>query len=79
MSDQNTKDGRECYLNEPGDTRAWFENQWRLWPARVDEDRTCNISFHYGGILAYREVHKRNPKVSPYLKTHIDMLDEFRK
>ena len=73
MSDTNETEGRECW-SKP-EYRGWFERQWFAWPKRVDERYTTNISFLYGGWLAYRDMFGCELVVSRDLRSHFDYLD----
>lgn len=74
MSDESREDGRSCYAD--GDSRDWFERQWAAWPTRVDQRYTTNISFLYGGVLAFRAEHGRDPKMSRDFASHVKWHDQ---
>lgn len=71
----NVAEGKSCYLEDP-DTRQWFIKQWKHWPTRVDERYTTNISFLYGGILAYRELTGLEPEVSEDYSYSVKWMDD---
>lgn len=75
MSDTNRSEGKDCYATGDAETRAWFEEQWSRWPTRVHNDRTTNISFLHGGVLAFREIHDREPELSRQFAGHVAYLD----
>lgn len=72
---ENISEGRSLYL-EDKDSRPWFVKQWKHWPTRVDERYTTNISFLYGGILAYRELTNLEPEVSKEYAYCVEWLDD---
>jgi len=74
VSEANIHDGRSCYLDDEA-SRPWFERQWSIWPVRADNELTTNISFHYGGVLAYRELHKREPALSDDFRSCVEWHD----
>ncbi|HIV77305.1 MAG TPA: hypothetical protein H9899_07255 [Candidatus Sphingomonas excrementigallinarum] len=76
MSDQNRAEGKDHYATGDAETRAWFEDQWKRWPTRVHQERTTNISFHHGGVLAFREIHGRDPELSRDFRGHVAWLDK---
>lgn len=73
----NRTDGRSTYLVGEGDTRDWFERQWRAWPERVDQRLTTNIQFLYGAVLAFRAEHNREPELSASLAYHVRSHDRL--
>jgi hypothetical protein len=75
MSDENQADGKRCYEEGDEETRAWFERQWTMWPRRADERHTTNLSFHYGGVLAFREANGRDPKMSRDFLSNVEWHD----
>lgn len=75
MSAQNRADGQKCYATGDAEIRAWFEHQWEIWPDRAHYDRTTNLSFHRGGVLAFREMHGRDPKMSRDFQSNVQWLD----
>lgn len=81
MSD-NKADGQKCYedavRNEDTKTLAWFDRQWGMWPTRADPNSTTNISFLYGGMIAYEISTGERPPMSHDLKTCFNYLDKFR-
>ena len=76
MSTENEREGYDLYVDASPNVRGWFEAQWRIWPRRVDERHTTNLSFHYGAIRAYRKEHRQEPVVSSDLRSNINYLDE---
>jgi len=76
MSDDNRRDGILLYLNGDAETQAWFEKQWRIWPKRADEQRTTNMSFHYGGVLSYRAMRGRDPMMSRDFASNVAWIDQ---
>lgn len=76
MSDDNRNTGQLLYASGDAETRDWFERQWAAWPARVDPRLTTNLSFHYGGVVAYRIEHDRDPEMSAEFKSNIKFLEE---
>ena len=76
MSDINESEGWICFRNEP-DTRAWFREQWKRWPERVDERYTTNISFLYGALMAFRHLHKSDPPISRAFREQVEWLDNY--
>lgn len=74
----NITDGSNCYNEGDAETKDWFERQWKYWPVRVDERHTTNISFLYGGLLAYREEHGKDPRVSIDFASHVRWHDKHR-
>lgn len=79
MSDQNQTEGQEHYSSGDDKTKEWFHTQWKIWPKRADERFTTNMSFHYGGVLAYREEHKQEPPMSEQFKSCVAQLDRYKK
>lgn len=75
MSDDNRLDGQYCYAAGDSETREWFHRQWKIWPRRADDRLTTNIGFHYGGVLAFRIEHGRDPEMSRDFKSHVDWHD----
>jgi len=75
MSLERNDDGYVHYRDDT-DSRAWFEAQWRIWPKRADERYTTNISFHYGGVRAFREFHGREPELSREFSSHVAWHDK---
>lgn len=75
MSEGNQTDGLSFYASCDMEAREWFARQWRIWPKRADEANTTNISFLYGGVLAYREEHGRDPDMSADYRSHVAYLD----
>lgn len=75
MSDDNRTDGAELYRNGDAATREWFERQWSIWPARADSAKTTNLSFHHGGVHAFREAHGREPTMSRSFRDNVEWLD----
>lgn len=76
MSDTNRMQGRECYAKSDAERRAWFEYQWKIWPIRAHDARTTNLSYHHGGVQAYREIHGSDPAMSDSLAENIAFLDK---
>lgn len=76
MSDENRTEGRACYAAGDAKLRSWFERQWAIWPARADQHRTTNLSFHHGGVLAFREIHGCDPAMSRELKSNVEWFDK---
>lgn len=77
MSDQNLIEGRNCYATGAPEQRAWFERQWRIWPERADQRYTTNLSFHHGGVQAFRAEHGREPAMSRDFRSNVEWLDRF--
>jgi len=75
VSDDNQADGTSEYTYGGSETQAWFERQWLIWPKRADERFTTNISFHYGGVLAFRKVKGRDPAMSADFASHVAWHD----
>ena len=75
MSDENQAEGQGLYRTGDPEMRGWFECQWRIWPRRADEKFTTNLSFHYGGVLAFRELHSREPLLSDQFREHVEWMD----
>jgi len=75
MSDINQKEGHECYTLGSPSTRDWFLRQWAIWPERADKDKTTNISFHYGALIACREDGNVEPTLSPQFRTNVEWFD----
>ncbi|WP_426261542.1 hypothetical protein [Sphingomonas sp. DC1100-1] len=75
MSEATQFEGAENYAASGPADRLWFELQWREWPHRVNDDRTTNISFHYGGVQAYRKIHGSDPAMSTDFRSHVEWLD----
>ena len=75
----NVRDGIECFntafWNRDSDTISWFEDQWKIWPKRARAENTTNISFLYGGLLAYRVFNIAEPELSSEYKTHVEWMD----
>lgn len=67
-------EGKQCYLKD-STTHAWFSDQWQAWPERVNEQFTTNISFLYGGVLAYRELFDKEPILSKEFIVHVNYFD----
>lgn len=79
MSDKNQREGTYFYDQGDAETRAWFEKQWQRWPERVDQRLTTNLSFHYGGIRAYRDLNEgHNPPMSSELGACVARLDSYQ-
>lgn len=76
MSEDNRNQGRSLYATGDAETRAWFECQWAIWPTRADERFTTNLSFHHGGVIAYREEHGRSPEMSRQFRENAAYLDK---
>lgn len=79
MSVDNETDGYTLYKEGNNDTNAWFHEQWKKWPTRVNPANTTNLSFLYGGIRAYRELNNKDPEISKDLASNIKFLDKYRK
>lgn len=77
MSDENCTDGKDCYSNGDAETCVWFERQWQIWPTRAHPDRTTNLSFHHGGVLAFREANGHDPKMSRDFASQVARLDRY--
>lgn len=75
MSEDNQTTGQYLYAAGDAETRAWFERQWAIWPDRADEKLTTNISFHYGGVQAYRIEHGKEPELSSQFASCIKAHD----
>lgn len=75
MSDDNRDTGQLFYAQGDRETRDWFERQWAAWPERVGPRLTTNLSFHYGGVVACRIEHERDPEMSAALKSNIQFLE----
>jgi len=75
VSKENQDDGLQCFAEGDSDTKGWFARQWKIWPKRADETKTTNLSFLYGGILAYRKAHQLQPEMSNDLRQNIEWLD----
>lgn len=73
----NKTDGFEFYCTCDASGRNWFAEQWKRWPERVDQENTTNIMFLYGGVLAYRGEHGRDPVMSDDYSVHVASLDHF--
>ncbi|GAM01722.1 hypothetical protein SP5_068_00900 [Sphingomonas parapaucimobilis NBRC 15100] len=71
----NRDEGREHYANSDDSTRLWFERQWAIWPERADERFTTNMSFHYGGVCAFREANGCDPVMSKDFASHVAWHD----
>ncbi len=67
--------GQSCYSLGDAETRSWFERQWGMWPIRADERLTTNVSFHYGGVVAFRMEHNKEPQMSRDFRSHVDWHD----
>lgn len=78
MTDKNRNDGYLVYKENGtiGD-RDWFHRQWTMWPKRADTRLTTNLSFHHGGVMAYREIHGTEPEMSLDMTPNIAVLDGF--
>lgn len=76
MSEDNRTTGQLLYAQGDAETRDWFERQWAAWPERVDPRLTTNLSFHYGGVVAYRIEHERDPPMSAAFKSNIQFLEK---
>lgn len=76
MSDGNREDGYNHWTNGGDEARDWFERQWRAWPKRVDERYTTNISFLYGGVLAYAAEHGEKPAMSDSFKSNVSYYEK---
>lgn len=77
MSEGNQREGQACYSIGDRETKDWFERQWAVWPERADPRLTTNLSFHYGGVLAYRIEHDgADPPMSSQFKSSIKFLEE---
>lgn len=75
MSGDNRADGKNCYAAGDAEIRSWFERQWKIWPNRADPERTTNLSFHHGGVQAFREVHGREPQMSGHFEVNVAYMD----
>lgn len=75
MSLTNRGEGQLCYATGNAETRAWFERQWMIWPERAHPERTTNLSFHHGGVQAFRAEHSREPEMSESLRSNIAYMD----
>jgi len=67
----NSAEGQCLYATADKKTREWFERQWKIWPERADKRLTTNISLHYGGVVAYRAEHDRDPEMSSDFRSHV--------
>ena len=76
MSEQNQAEGLAHFATADDDTRLWFIDQWSMWPRRADQRKTTNISFLYGGVLAYRARYKTDPAMSDDFRSHVDWHDK---
>lgn len=76
MSDKNREDGHLCYTIGNEEIRQWFEQQWRIWPVRHHQDKTTNLGFHYGGVLAYRKENQKDPSMSRDFASNVKWMDE---
>lgn len=72
----NRSDGQYLYAAGDQETKDWFQRQWKIWPKRADERLTTNLSFHYGGIRAYRIDHGTDPEMSKDLASNIAWFDK---
>ena len=72
----NAFKGQHLYSIGDAETRDWFHRQWKIWPKRADERLTTNISLHYGGVLAYRAEHDRDPEMSKDFASHVAWHDK---
>jgi len=79
MSTDNETDGYSLYKEGEEETLSWFHKQWKHWPTRVNPNNTTNLSFLYGGIRAYRELHDKEPELSEDLSSSIKYLDKYKK
>jgi hypothetical protein len=77
VSLENDTEGQYLYAAGDAETREWFHKQWRLWPKRADERFTTNISFHYGGVKAFRIEHGCDPKLSRDFAGCVGSLDRL--
>lgn len=69
-------EGRDHYINSPN-SRSWYHRQWKIWPERADDSYTTSLSFHYGGVMAYRELNEgKNPEMSGHLQANVEWLDK---
>lgn len=75
MSEDNRTQGQYLYAAGDAETRAWFERQWKIWPERADPKLTTNLSLHYGGVLAYRIQHSREPNMSKQFRANVEWFD----
>jgi hypothetical protein len=75
MSVDNVTEGKDCYATGDAETQAWFESQWKIWPTRSHQERTTNVAFHYGGVLAFREARGFDPEMSRDFRSHVDWHD----
>lgn len=73
---ENRREGEEHYRDGGDDARAWFERQWAIWPTRADERFTTNISFLYGGVVAYRDLNATEPALSRQFRGHVTWHDD---
>lgn len=76
MSDENYNDGYNLYETGTMEQKDWFRKQWKIWPVRANERFTTNLSFHFGGIQAYRKEKCKEPELSEDLKSNIKWLDK---
>ena len=79
MGIDNETDGYNCYKEGKEENLLWFHEQWKHWPTRVNPNNTINLSFLYGAIRAYRELHDKEPEISKDLASNIKFLDRPRR
>ena len=79
MIDQNSFEGQYCYAAGDDETKQWFHKQWKAWPEHVDKRLTTNISFHWGGVKAYRIDQGKEPEMSVAFAENVAWLDEHEK
>jgi len=78
MSKANQAVGYRLYYEDDLAEREWFERQWKIWPERAHQDRTTNVSFHYGGVCAFREINGRDPAMSKDFASHVAWHDRHK-
>lgn len=74
MTTDNQADGFNHYITGVPKDQDWFAKQWLIWPERADPKNTTNISFLFGGALAYLTLNERFPPMSPDFNSHFDYL-----
>jgi len=72
----NSTEGYNHYINGGNEARSWFEHQWTIWPERADDRYTTNLTFHYGGVQAFRSQHGEDPEMSDQFKSCVHWQDK---
>lgn len=74
MTTDNRIEGQYLYAAGDQETKEWFHEQWRIWPERANPRLTTNLSFHFGGVIAFRIEHGKDPEMSDQFRSNVEYL-----